>query len=273
MSPPNEYTNSKREQLRQLANNIAQSNPSKNQISQQREEQARELEDQTKAHLDNIVQGIVTEDTSDISLLQRKYDKEVEYVIRSAVTSSYIIGINYVGSTKKRLHHVFLTRSDIEKIKQLTAEFAHIFWRRVGFVVHSKDTVQNILKGARFSHRSTLSINHLITILAVKIVTKTLAVATILKLKGMSNTYNSYNLKSAQATERVVWKTEEDNMVCLTCQMLEGQTWNIDDPTMPIPGDEGDIHENCRCRLNVVSDTGEDTGQEATPDELETAQG
>lgn len=47
----------------------------------------------------------------------------------------------------------------------------------------------------------------------------------------------------------MVWKTEEDSLVCPICQPLEGQTWELDDPSMLTPVE--DTHPNCRCRLEL----------------------
>jgi hypothetical protein len=47
----------------------------------------------------------------------------------------------------------------------------------------------------------------------------------------------------------MLWKTEEDSLVCPICDELEGQTWELDDPTMPTP--VTDTHPNCRCRLEL----------------------
>ncbi len=250
--PPNQFSNDKREQLKQLADNIRQNHQVKSVVTKQREQQARQIEDEVKSHLNDLVNSIATEQTSDISLIQRNYSMEVEHVIRSAVTSAYIVGLNYVGSIKKRLHHIFLTTSDIEKIKTLTNEYTQIFWRRMFAVLHQKDTVQNILKQARFSHRSTLTLNNLVTSLATKIVTKSIAWATVVKVNALRSLPTS-RVKSAQAVEVITWATAQDDRVCQLCMSLEGMTWNSDDPNMLVPPD--DTHDSCRCRLETAAGT------------------
>jgi len=183
---------------------------------------------------------------------------EVEHVIRSAVTSAYVVGTNYVGGRKKRPHHMFLTLTDIEKIKTLTKEFEGIFWRRMFAVLHQKDVVQNILKQARFTHRSTLTLANLVTSLATKIVTKSIAVATIIKVNALRSLPASRaKIKSAQAVETLTWRTMEDSLVCVLCASLEGMQWNSDDPNMLMPGDE-DTHLNCRCYLEVSGSEDQD---------------
>lgn len=174
---------------------------------------------------------------------------EVEHVIRAAATSAYIVGLNYVGGSKKRLHHMFLTLTDIEKIKTLTDEFKNVFWRRIFAVLHQKDTVQNILKQARFSHKSTLTLANLVTSLATKIVTKAIAIATVVKVNALRSLPES-RIKSAQAIETMIWVTQNDELVCPLCQSLNYMQWQSDDPNMLIPPD--DTHDNCRCRLNVL---------------------
>src|SRR5205823_11839767 len=174
---------------------------------------------EVKGHLNDLVISVTAEQTSDISLIQRNYGMEVEHVIRAAATSAYIVGLNYVGGTKKRLHHMFLTLTDIEKIKTLTNEFTHIFWRRIFAVLHQKDTVQNILKQARFSHRSTLTLTNLVTSLAIKIVTKAIALATITKVNALRSLPES-RIRSAQIVETLVWVTQHDEKVCPLCSSL-----------------------------------------------------
>ena len=171
------------------------------------------------------------------------------HVIRASATSAFIVGINYVGGRKKRLHHMFLTTSDIEVITKLTLEFTHMFWRRVNAVMHQKDTVQNILKTARFSPRSKLTLNNLIISLATAVITKTIAIATVKKAHDIKDT-RDYHIKSAQANEVVTWATQQDERVCPFCDSLDGMQWNSDDPNMLIPPD--DAHPNCRCRLDVA---------------------
>lgn len=46
------------------------------------------------------------------------------------------------------------------------------------------------------------------------------------------------------------WVTASDDKVCdAMCGPLDGQQWEIDDPTIPMPPD--DTHPNCRCRLQL----------------------
>jgi len=260
---PSSYSEQQREKLRELARNVGEKHQVRHVVSKQREQQARQIEDEVKSHLNDLVNSIAAEQSNDISVIQRNYSMEVEHVIRSAVTSAYVVGINYVGGRKQRLHHMFLTLTDIEKIKTLTNEFTNIFWRRMFAVLHQKDTVQNILKQARFTHRSTLTLANLVTSLATKIVTKSIAVATIVKVNALRLLPTS-RVKSAQAVDVIAWATAQDDRVCQLCMSLEGMTWNSDDPNMLVPPD--DTHDNCRCRLEIS------TGEDVT-DIVETAGG
>jgi hypothetical protein len=255
---PSVYSEQQREKLRELAQSVKQNHQVNSYIIKTREQQARQIELEVKGHLNDLVTSIAAEHTSDISLIQRNYSMEVEHVIRAAATSAYIVGLNYVGGRKKKLHHMFLTVLDIEKIKTITQEFAQIFWRRVNAVMHQKDVVQNILKSARFSPRSSLTLANLVTSLAVKIVTKAIALATVAKVNALRSLPES-RIKSGQAVEQLVWTTQMDERVCPLCQSLDGMQWASDDPGVLIPPD--DSHDNCRCRLDIAG-TGVDVTDE-----------
>ncbi len=243
------YSEEQRNKLKELAEGIKETHQVKSFVVKQREQQARQIEEEVKVHLNDLVNSIAAEQSNDISVIQRNYSMEVEYVIRASATSAYIVGLNYVGGTKKRLHHMFLTVMDVEKIKTLTNEFTNIFWRRMFAVLHQKDTVQNILKQARFSHRSTLTLNNLVTSLATKIVTKAIAVATVAKVNALRSLPESRAIKSAQAVETLVWTTQHDELVCPLCSSLDNMEWQSDDPNILVPPD--DAHNNCRCRLDI----------------------
>jgi SPP1 gp7 family putative phage head morphogenesis protein len=167
---------------------------------------------------------------------------------------------------------MFITSSELEQIKKLTAEFSQVFWRRVAVVLHQKD----VIKSARFSPRSSLTLSSLVTSLAVKIVTKSIALATLTKVNALKTATRSQQDSSEIATtttattrsaaadgsadpsslEVLQWKTMEDAKVCPFCAQLDGTQWASDDPSLLTPPD--DSHSNCRCRLDIV--TGE-TGQ------------
>lgn len=250
------------ENLANLAQSIAQSHYTKSYVEKNREQSARQLEEQVRTSLNQIVNEILMESTSDISLIQHKFATDVEHLIRAAVSNAYSIGINYVGETKKRPHLMFLTETDIKNIKGLTGDFNHTFWRRVSAVLHQKDTIQT--KNARFSPRSKLSLSNLISSLAVKIVTKSIASGTVSKINQLSKIPNdikleadtkSANIMSAQFVDVFVWHTMNDERVCPLCSSLDGMEWSYNDPNMLVPPD--DSHDNCRCSLNIKPITDE----------------
>lgn len=243
------YSDQRLDELRAITERLNPSRRSESSTHKQREQSARQLEDGLKAELNDTVGRILSLGSNDVSLIQRNFSAEVVHIIRASATSAYIVGLNYVGERKRRLHHVFLTVSDIEAIKKLVTECIHIFWRRVFAVLHQKDTVQNIFKSARFSHRSNLTLSVLITSLAVKIITKSIAIATVTKINALRNTPHG-NILLAQVVEEMEWTTQQDERVCPLCERLDGMKWNSDDPNMLVPPD--DSHDNCRCRLDVV---------------------
>lgn len=235
------------EELSNLGQSVSQSHYSRRTIHKTRDEQARQLEEGLRTHLNEIVTAIVGEGSSDISLIQRQYGTEVEHLIRAAVHNAYSVAVNYVGELKKRPHHMFLTSSDIGQIKRISAEYIQVFWRRVASVLHQKDTIQNILKNARFSPRSKLSLTNLISSLATAIITKSIASATIVKVNSMRTLPPS--IRQSQALDTLVWHTAHDELVCPLCSSLDGMEWQSDDSNMLVPPD--DSHPNCRCTLDI----------------------
>ena len=113
---PNPYSQEKQDQLRALADNIGQSHYSKRVVEKNREQAARQLEEQLRTDLNEIIINIVRDDTNDISQLQRTYSIDVEHTIRSAVGNAYAVGVNYVGEVKKMSNKMFITETDVKNI-------------------------------------------------------------------------------------------------------------------------------------------------------------
>lgn len=63
--------------------------------------------------------------------------------------------------------------------------------------------------------------------------------------------------QASDVSNQVVWMTAQDDRVCPICAALEGQTWDVNDPDIPVPGGEGDTHFNCRCRLMILGSDNE----------------
>lgn len=242
---PNPYNEEKREQLKTLAENIGQSHLSRSQIHKNRDQTARQLEDQLRTNLNRITDEILHDNTSEIELINRRYAQEVEHIIRAAVNNAYAVGVNYVGESKKIPDRMFTTGTDLGHVKRLTTEFVQTFWRRLAAVLHQKDTIT--IRNARFSPRSKLSLSNLIGSLAVKIITKSMASGTVSKITQMSTLKDS--IKSSVVTDMLVWHTQNDEKVCPLCASLDGMEWTYNDPNMLVPPD--DTHDNCRCTLDL----------------------
>lgn len=150
---------------------------------------------------------------------------------------------------------MFMTVSDIDRIKTITAKYTHVFWRRVAAVLHQKDTVQNILKQARFSSKSTLTLSNLVTSISAAIVTTAVALATIVKSTVLKTTPldvgGNPSLVSPDTSggEVLTWTSQNDERTCDLCSSLDGMQWSSDDPDLLMPPD--DSHSNCRCRLDT----------------------
>lgn len=222
----------------------------KGQIHKARRATASEIETDTRYHLNSLLTHIAAGETSDISVIQRNYSKEVEDILRTAATNAYIAGINYVAQTKQKMHKAYINTADIGTIKKLTSEFTGIFWRRVANVLHQKDVINSILS-ARFSPKSSLTLGNLVNGFVTRLVTKAVALGTLAKVKALGSLDVEGVTRSAAISGDVMqWQTMEDGLVCPICQELDGQRWSVDDPDMPTPGD--DTHDNCRCVLNLV---------------------
>jgi len=53
----------------------------------------------------------------------------------------------------------------------------------------------------------------------------------------------------------LVWNATLDNRTCPVCESNDGSRWLPDDPDLPVLGDEGDIHYNCRCMWDVEQES------------------
>jgi hypothetical protein len=242
----------------------------KGQIHKARRAAAFEIETDTRYHLNSLLTHIAAGDTNDIAIIQRNYSKEVEDILRTAITNAYIAGINYVAQTRQKMHRAYINTADIGIIKKLTAEFVDIFWRRVANVLHQKDVINSILS-ARFSPKSSLTLGNLVNGFVVRLITRAIALGTLAKVNVLKHTGVT---KSAAASadqqseddseddtpappaddgtvETLEWQTQEDERVCPYCDELDGQQWASNDPDLQIPGQ--DSHDFCRCVLNIVS--------------------
>jgi len=232
-----------------------------------REPEVRRIEKQLVRSLDNILENIKSEHTKDISVLQRKYDLQVQHALRAAITKVYTIaGENVLakkhkqGQPKPLTQHVmtrlkeagylddaeekqllsaalasplnthFLTGRDLGQIVNKVREYIGIFWRRVSASFRQGDILEST-KG--FNTPATLNSNALVTSLAVDAVTDSYTDATTDKITQIDG------------GGTVKFVTAHDERVCTECNSLDGVVMDID-----ALDEEPPIHSNCRCRLD-----------------------
>lgn len=231
----------------------------------QQNKQARIVEDALIERLSKLVSTIRI-DASDNKLtmptLQRKYDNIVNELLHSAIQQVYIIGSEYAAHSYNV--NGFLTPDDLVHINDLVNEFTNSFWIRFNKYILARGGPT----ATTFNPKSPLSDKYVVTSIATISVTKTLSLSTIYKIKQLQRRDSSAAMMSHGQTIRLMsaqlsgsamleWKTAMDDRVCPICDALEGQQYEVDDPSIPVPGTD-DTHPNCRCRLMLVGADGEE---------------
>jgi hypothetical protein len=208
--------------------------------------------------------------TTDISLLMRNYDATVNEVLRAAITQVWIEGINYVGDF--RGVPAYISEQDFPLIQQQTQKFVNRFWQRVNAYISGRNSV--LEQRLNFNMKSPLSSTYVVTSLATSLATRVLSLSTLLKsrqlLQQSRNPYvrtaaikkiekglplglePTYNPEQPVIQVLMVWVTAQDDQVCPICEPLDGQEFELEDSSMPVPPD--DTHESCRCRLMLQED-------------------
>lgn len=278
------------------------------------------IENELQYKLDNVIEKIKSNGIKDTGLAQRIYDNEVKRVLRAATQKAYQLAIDYVTSKIKT--DGFPTHRDLDIVKEQVEKYSMRFWRKVDMILHRNDV---LLQTRNYEPRSELNSNYMATVVAVAVVTTTLAKATQHKaivLQGKSKSksgavssqtkkcpkgqhWDEKKKKCVQDDDLVapvitpfpeeetettnplddvlnvapgvlglaslmftnieddefgfepvsrfvlVWNAILDNKTCATCEEGDGSEWSPDDPNLPVLGDEGDIHDNCRCWWDV----------------------
>ncbi|HTH21912.1 MAG TPA: phage minor head protein [Nitrososphaeraceae archaeon] len=197
----------------------------------------------------------------DSETIKQKYEDEVTALIRVAVQQSYIMGVNYVGKALK-VKSLYLTGTDIERIKSETERITAVFFRNA----------QEYLKQWQMTERMKLmpigfgglfgdiakSLEGIVKVIS-SIATFSIAnKATTSKLSQIPKTATVDPITSvATITKRIlVFVTKKDEKVCPICQRYEGVEYEEDDPFIVNPVD--DTHPNCRCRLLIKTEMDSD---------------
>jgi hypothetical protein len=276
----------------------------------ERIERRNAIESELQYKLNYVIEKIKANGITDTGQAQNRYGVEVNRLLRAATEDAYQLGIEYVTSIKKTVG--FLTQLDLDIIKEQVQKYSLKFWRKVDMVIHRNDV---LLQKYNYEPRSELNTNYLATVVAVAVVTTTLAKATMQKARVLSPVKSaaiqkklpkcpkgkhwdvklkkcvddetpppssmpfppipdliSPGLAAASfflsedeegeyqtedyVNERIVmvWNALLDNRTCAVCESLDGTVWDVLDVDAPIPGDEGDIHDNCRCWYDIETE-------------------
>ena len=216
-----------------------------------RELEVRRIEKQLVRELNNILNNIKDENTKDISVLQSKYDMQVQHALRAAIQKTYIIAGENVLSKKNRnnrgpvteqlfsaafvspLNMHFLTQQDLGNIVTKAKEYVGVFWRRTASFLRASDILPSTVG---FNGPAAINPNALVTSLGVDAVTDSYGDAVTDKMDQIGG------------GGRIKFVTAHDERVCPECSSIDGLEWDLSDPSI----EEPPIHDNCRCRLEPV---------------------
>lgn len=235
------------------------------------------LEQQYIPKFNKIFTKIVTEYADKRYLLfeaEKKYGGQIRILIRSLVTQTYFIGMEYVARATNKPELVYLTDSDYRSIMTQSDEAYRMFWRLTNkylqvlrnkslrtaeIIDNNVTTTDEIQNSSDESDYALLDAITNIKLIINAIVTPLLAFSTIQKFRQISEDERqqlllskgidpSLNVNSAQLQNaKFVYATEKDSAVCKICAPLEGMTWSINDSSIVIP--RVNSHPNCRCRI------------------------
>lgn len=224
----------------------------------------------------------------DFATIRSFYERHVSDLIRASVTEIFIEGGRY--ASKAAGMPFFITEIDLQQIKQLAAEFTGFFWsgleRELVKKIATAFDPKTLLTMKQVSPNLKDSF---VGRLAVSLASRVLSEATLLKAQQvMAGAPEPYAIRSAsssfipddydpleflqlyeptspllglilaqqeqqrtaKASTRVMFVTSKDELVCPICFPLNGKTYDINDPNIPIP--VASTHIFCRCKILML---------------------
>lgn len=199
-----------------------------------------------------------------IDQLKMEYTPKIRQVVRAAIQTVYVSGTNY--ATKTTDLPAFVTQKDVENIRKHTDSLVAAFWRRLTVAADVKaqneffpalPSPKNVgLESGQLSSHITeaepVTTPDSDSVLLPAVITSALTMTLTQGL--LSKLQQTRNLEEVK--RKVIWVSERDAKVCPICQALDGQDWDEDDPSVPIPGPDSS-HYNCRCRILVKDADGD----------------
>ena len=218
-----------------------------------------QLAEDLEKKLNKITNEYIKDKFMPLDSLKQKHEAEIYGMIRLAVESSYVLAVNYVRKAV-RDNTVYLSGTDIEKIKTETQRISDIFWRNAFDYINAKDLenkTKNMPVGfGGFFDTLTNVVKSIVEAASFGTVSK----ATTTKLQQIPKTDAIDPITNIATVKKriLVFVTKKDEKVCPICVRYEGVEYEEDDPFIVRPID--DTHPNCRCRLLLKDETGIITG-------------
>jgi hypothetical protein len=187
--------------------------------------------------------------SDDVEGIRHRYYKEIYDMIYETIVSTYILGLNYVKKSTD-FNPVIYPKS-LFKIEEQTKELSYYFWKTFN---RSKTVKLAIVEDDAYQHDldEISSMDAFINGIVSNLLISTLATATF----DGAQQYSAKNRFSpTKPTVQVRFTTRRDIKVCPICELLDGNTYDVDPFTniilnAPLIPDE--THPNCRCRYYIV---------------------
>jgi len=184
-----------------------------------------------------------------IPALQMQFQRKVYDATRQAVTQVFAQGHSYVGRVLKV--ETFMSLTDLAQIKSETDTAIARFWKRLEADATRQIEIQNAENRLIVTDKKQeFDTQFFLTNSAMIATTGALAISTLSKTEQI---VSDPQLKDEVKRPVIRWVTMQDEKVCPICNALDGQTWDPEDPEIPVPGRNGPnaTHSNCRCFLSL----------------------
>lgn len=173
----------------------------------------------------------------DLVSLKSIFGDRIYAATRKAVTEVYKEGTDYVGYKLKI--DTYTTDTDIANIKDQTDKAVGSFWGRI--TEDAKRSREQEVETIKRPDRDTESF---LDSTATSVATIGLAVATVSKTTEV--------IDQIVGRPQLQWHSLPG--ACPICSPLNGNIYDADDPTIPVPGENGSggTHTNCRCYIEML---------------------
>ena len=191
-----------------------------------------------------------TDYPANVNLLKFRYNRKVYDASRKAISQVFAEGQSYVGRVLGV--EAYPSTKDVELIKSETDKAVNMFWRRVDFdsvrLIQIQQQEQKLVTEDK--PKEQFDTQFYMQSAAQIATTGALAISTLTKTKQL---VEDPQLKDEVKTPTITWRTQMDERVCPICNALDGQEWDYEDPSIPVPARNGPggSHGNCRCWLEL----------------------